>query len=532
MSNECVTFTYGDYLFRPAPLFSINSEPLKTPDGTGYGVIHNVTFNGTLLSTGAVETESGIAGVIQEIESLKEALDRDGKLLKIETPDNTPILSGYPKVTSFNIEPNNDNYTLRADYSIDMELINLRSGSSADLFNGNDDPTAFQLPPFIESASESWDVEILDNQYPTAFALSGNKSEVFLHRTAVTHTVNVQARLAYTGLNYSNDIFEDAKKYATGVLLKSTLDGDVLRKFVDLSGVLGGPGSYVETTGVFNHYRTVGLNKTEGTIDVTETFYLVPDSGDAGDYQLPPSNATETFDISTSLEEGIWTIGIQGDIQGYDLVDFGREFSVDITQSKFQNASGYFTYLWGGSQSVLFRRAYSALEMAKNSITECFAQGVINPIPVSTSFGLNPKAGAINYSVQWDTKPQQIVATGDSCIISQDIAIDKVKPNDVFATHTILGRAQGPLFQDIGTTTARSETINISVVCPPPTSLASEAEMYKFYPINEIEDFISTYTGFALTSYEQIFVTQNTENFNFSAGTMTRSKGFTYNNCD
>jgi len=73
MSNECVTFTYGDYLFRPAPLFSINSEPLKTPDGTGYGVIHNVTFNGTLLSTGAVETESGIAGVIQEIESLKEA---------------------------------------------------------------------------------------------------------------------------------------------------------------------------------------------------------------------------------------------------------------------------------------------------------------------------------------------------------------------------------------------------------------------------------------------------------------------------
>ena len=40
-----ITFKYGDYEFEPRPLFTINSEPLKTPDGIGYGIMHSITLD-------------------------------------------------------------------------------------------------------------------------------------------------------------------------------------------------------------------------------------------------------------------------------------------------------------------------------------------------------------------------------------------------------------------------------------------------------------------------------------------------------
>ena len=77
-------FKYGDYDFRPRPLISISSEPLKTPDGSGYGVIHTLTLEGDILLTETDQRESGIGGVFREIETLKRALSKDGCGLYID----------------------------------------------------------------------------------------------------------------------------------------------------------------------------------------------------------------------------------------------------------------------------------------------------------------------------------------------------------------------------------------------------------------------------------------------------------------
>jgi len=96
-NEPCVVFNYGNYRLQPAPLFSDATTILRTPDGSGYGIIHNLSINGTILLTG-LEVASGIAGVVQEIDTFKKAFNRDGRLLNVyvttdeyavPTPDNS-----------------------------------------------------------------------------------------------------------------------------------------------------------------------------------------------------------------------------------------------------------------------------------------------------------------------------------------------------------------------------------------------------------------------------------------------------------
>ena len=89
-------FKYGDYNFRPRPLLSISSQPLKTPDGSGFGVQHDITLDGDILLTGLEVAASGINLVFNKIEALKNALNEDGCPLVIQCDDASTdyILSG------------------------------------------------------------------------------------------------------------------------------------------------------------------------------------------------------------------------------------------------------------------------------------------------------------------------------------------------------------------------------------------------------------------------------------------------------
>ena len=94
-----VLFTYGDYSFEPAPLFSIQSEPLKTNDGSGYGILHQISLEGTILLSGADSLNSGIKGLTKNIDQFKKALDHDGKPLVAycRTPSDTSPEAGLDR---------------------------------------------------------------------------------------------------------------------------------------------------------------------------------------------------------------------------------------------------------------------------------------------------------------------------------------------------------------------------------------------------------------------------------------------------
>ncbi len=506
-------FTYGDYVFSPRPLFSINSSPLKSPSGLGYGIIHTISLDGQLIITDSQQPESGIIDLFEEMEELKSGLDHDGKLLLVSC-NGSGILSGFPKINSYNINPESDNYTRRISYDVEFEMPTYIRGTGNDPFNSS------VFPPFIESCDESWDIEIQDERLPLEWSLqSGGTgdaySEALPYQLAVTHTVDVTARLVYTGDRTPSNPWQDAQSYAAE---KLGFQG----RYVNLSGIMPLPGAQFEDggTGVFNNYRQVALNPDAGTIQVTETF-IVAASG--GDNQLPP-NAIETFEISTTQEEGIVSVSIQGEIQGLASIDWGRnqpEIGFDVTESKYTAATAY----WGLVQARLFDRAVAGYD----GITGLCYNRPLNPSIEQKAVAVNPIEGTVTYDLTYTTKPSGCI-TGD-CILSQNITIDDQLATDVFASQVVIGRAAGPILQDIGTVTVRTRTVNVELVTLPPTSCATVDEIYAPVPTGSIDDFISTISGDLGNNYSQVFVSQNSENWAFSQGRFTKSVGFTYNNC-
>jgi len=501
-----VIFNYGSYSFSPKPLFSITSTPLKTPDGIGYGVSHSIDVNGSIITTG-IETASGIAGVFQKIEALKNAINQDGHLLDISCGGDV-ILSGYPTISDSNVEPRGDNYTNIADYQISFEMPTTILGTGNDPFNGA------TFPPFIESCSETWDVEFADDRTPFDWTLEGGTAEKFGYKVAVSHSVDVQGRISYTGDALPNIPWQDARDYA---ITKLGFDND----FVTLTGVLGLPGgTYFSQFDTFNNYRQVSTNKTEGSVSVTETFVVTP----SGTNSLP-NNAIETFEISTSQNGGVVGVSINGEIEGLATISYtgdgGSNVGYIVTNSKFGAASGYYSI----AKDRMFDRANTAYSGVAD---DCFNRN-LNPVVKSRTVGMNPIGGTVSYNYEYDTTPAGCI-TGP-CLLSQNISISDKEPTDVFASHVVPGKAAGPVLQDIGTLTVRTRNISIDLVTLPPTDCTSVAGIYAPVPTGQVQAFIDTISGDLLASYSQVFISSQSQNWDFTVGRYTKSIEFTYNNC-
>tara|TARA_R110002020_G_scaffold46539_1_gene132333 strand:+ start:272 stop:1819 length:1548 start_codon:yes stop_codon:yes gene_type:complete len=513
---------------------TISTQPLKGPDGQGYGVEHTVSFEGDLLLDNATERNSGINGVFNKIEILKSALSQDGRFLDIRCGSGT-VLKGFPTIESYSINNESDNFTERAGYSIEMKMPTLASGSTKDAFNGSTDSS-----PYIESCSETWDVEVQDES--TSFVFNGER---FGYKLAVTHTVDVQAKIQYTGVISATKgattdgtfgvVWEQAKAYASG---KLGYDND----FVKLTGVLNVPGVGLTGLGVYNNFRRVSTNKTQGSINIVETFIVTPEG------TTLPNNAYEDFDISIDQSEGLITVGVQGNIQGLisNVYDRSGDY-VTPSGGKYESAKGYFQALGEGRIYDRANHAYSGLLSAiatgdcnfgylsptRIGVGGIAARG-LNPRVRNQSIATNVRAGTINYNYTFDSAPSGIITgLAGKCVISENVTIDDQLAADVFASVTVLGRAAGPILQDIGTTTARTRSVSIDLVVLPPTGFADYNQIYSTVPTGQVEHFITTLTGniFPPTTSGQIFINQNTQNFNLTTGRYTKSFGITYNRC-
>jgi hypothetical protein len=501
-----VIFQYGNYNFDPKPAFTINVDNLRTPDSTGYGRTYTISIEGSLLLK-PNEAVSGVVGTFQKIEDLKNALDQDGQLFLISCNGNN-IISGYPIISeSVTFDKKEDNYARRADYKFDFEMTSLTG--QPDNFNNS------SLPPYVESATESWSVDFEEERMPFNWNIGGI-NEKFGYKLLVTHDVDVQGKPAYNNQGFK-DPWKSAKEYA-----ESRLGFD--NEMVTLTGVLGVPGSSFFTTfDIFNQYRNVQIEKSNGSVKVTETFIVTP----SGSNSLP-NNAVETFNIDVSESDGVTTVGINGEVAGLANITYSPSGIFNQQSSKFAAASGYFSFLTSNNSQRLFRRADTVYEnLLANTSPSCGTNRALNEKPVSKSIGVNPIEGTISYNYSFNTK--KLCIPGD-CIISQNISISDTNATDVFAEQVVLGRAIGPILQSIGTVTSRTRNVNIEMVLVPPTG-CTISTVYEVVPRTAINNFISGIYNDLAASFGQVFVSQNTEDFNISEGRFTKSMGFTYGGC-
>jgi len=484
--------TYGSYEFSPVPLVSIVKEYISTDGGVKIGARFNMTLDGTLTP---IPDTAGISNTMPLTEDLRDGLAQDGCPFVIACDDNV-LWSGHPIVNSINFEQSNNNWVQSIPYSVEL------------VFDMEDNQEDFSSAPFIDSVSEEWGLEFSEDQSYHSWELdTGTDSGPYI--LSMTHSVEVKGRPHYSGCDDVTTALSAAKSYA-GNLLSTGRDAAA-------SGQLDGSnlGLVSSSFEAYNHTRKEVSNAYAGTYAVTEN-WLVLGSGVAS--TGIPGNALEDFTVRVekTKESDLASISVEGTIQGVEVVNYTSPMSV--TTSKYDNASDY----WSNVQNRLYYRCKKVHEDEYDSVR------TLNIDAANESISHNPPKGVISYSYTYDDRPSNCI-TG---ALSEVITITDNNPTDVFAKIVVLGRALGPVLQDINTITEATREVNIEVTTKPAN--ACSVASLSATPNNvstDVDSLIDDFESALTSSYAQVFKHVDTESWSPKDGRYSRNIGWTYQDC-
>lgn len=338
---------------------------------------------------------------------------------------------------------------------------------------------------------------------------------------------------------------------------------------------------------LYNHARTTSFSITDANYEVTDTWLAMP-------YQ---TKYTEDYTIDVSTDERhIKTVRVQGQIRGLSMSQLSfvsggspipsgsgqinlvghlnqsgglgsttiPDSSGQITDkpnleaNKYQNAEDGWLYdikpyLYKRASMVMNssdrNRAYinttitTSTPATPNNPVYCY-ENLLNPIPVSTTEGHDPRKGTISYSYEYNNK--NVFITG---VIAESISVSDTGPSDVYSENFVIGRALGPVIQSLGTKTSSRKDVTIELVVLPPSSLKghfmteSECPLYTggyiFGKVKEIVDGFAPFgprsAMFSNPRAQQpgiVQKTQNSHNWNPSEGRYTRTVSWIYQQCN
>ena len=483
-----LTFSYGEYTLEPKPLFNINKEYIKTPAGTGLGTRYNLSLEGSLIPSVSHGFDQSITGVFNAVESLRGAFDTDYKPFFLGCIGEAPIVSGHPKITAFDVNYEGDNYTQRATYSISLNLPTLVGTGFETVGPETDDLSSHG----IISYSDDFSLEFADERVGGSVTVGDDTIDI-PSVYSLTHNVTAQGE-PFSGLDPTH--------------LAQQFVGTKLGFTNEMSGV----SSILNSSGVVcNNFRTVSVNKTDGTCNASETFVINP----SGRYR-------EDFEISTntSLEDAYTTIDINGTIQGYANISYpDPNVPVEGSTPKFQNAMT----AWDSISGITYSRANSFYKINPKHLA-FLASNSLNPTTLSTAFGYNITEGTITYSYSYNDRPINCVADA----LTETININETEPNDIFASLTVLGRKSGPLLQDIGTSGARTRDISIDAFLPIRTGCNVAVD---FASPTEYANLVNEYEANLVSSYGSVYINSHTTSWQPKIGRFTFNKSWTVGDC-
>ena len=252
----------------------------------------------------------------------------------------------------------------------------------------------------------------------------------------------------------------------------------------------------------FNYTRTQSVDKSSGSFSITETWILAPEG----------NKVIQQFDFDVSEgEDGLVEVSVSGSIMGlhdifasftavtdedsgsYDEDAFRDEFSelsqpsphMDIgddttptdssdntalTNSQYENAELHYNEIHG----MIYRIAENYVNRLKrynhydrttqdgtrtNKDGKGYIWGIrLNPKPTSSSVAMQPSTGMITYSLSFNNRKMNFIPY----VVSEDIDVQDTYPGQIFGSTAVIGRAGGPVLQDIGTQTQWERSLSIS----------------------------------------------------------------------
>ena len=499
-AGDGISFTYGDYAFDPRPLFTVNKEIIKTPSNTGLATRYSLVLQGTILPTGinpSTNNKGGLTTVLTSGNALRDAFAQDFKLLKLQCDSDDPIINGYPKVISIDMQNADDNYTRRMDYTINLELPSLTGNASEQVGvdcggNSMGDLGASGLI----SLSEDVTVEFLDERVGGDLSIFGESiPSVF----SIQRSLSTQGNPLSCGPGSTyTEPWQYAKAYVENNLgLQPEMTG--LSKLMCVAGM-----------NIASNFRNISVNKTDGTVNASETFIAY--TGD--------TPATEEFEVSIeqSLDSPFTNVSINGTIQG--LTNINYDNCNPEGTPKFNNAVTSWTIVSGS----LFSRASAAYNTMPDNKANQGAS--LNSDPLTESIGYNTRGGTISYAYGYNDRPINCY-TG---ALTEDITFTYNEPSDVFASLTVLGRTQGPLFQSINTSGATTRDLSINAIIPVRAFDCTNFDNY-ITPFDGYDDFVRAYESSLNTQYQQVFVTAHNQSWNPKVGQFSLNKSYTVGYC-
>lgn len=412
---------YAGKLLRPSPFVNITKTYQKSGDDLIVGSLYTITISGTIVAFKGSPNSSKV-------------FDSTGNGLADENIDNdsrlAAIIRKQEAIRELFSEEGKEFYIQSDDASEPLKLyprivsVNVPEGAwyntapyqvtlEVDRLP-NEDDKLLGTNYYISSANENWSLET-DDQNP--------ESENIPRTYRLTHSVSADGKRVYdeTGA-LTKQPWEHAKEFC---LSKKGLDSTFVNSnnVNNLSGYDG-----------YNRVISENIDEIGGSYTLTETWTLASDTA-LEDY---------TVTTTTSLDESITSVTIDGNITGLEE----RDSSMSITTSKIDNAETK----WDTVKSSLFSRATTHSGISN-----------LNTNASSTTVGKNPFTGVINYTYEYDNRPAKVITGSKSEVIS--ISYDG--GGDVFAEIPILGRAKGPLLQDMGTINSKTRSLNIEALFGP-----------------------------------------------------------------
>jgi len=459
-----ILVTYGDFTF--SGINQPNPSVSISRNGERSPGNYEALFTPLEVTLEGNIITSGFQPVVSGIRAIENAFSPElgCQTFKIQCDSNDPLIDSSGVVTSISFQPRNDGDLFAKNAAYSISLTIPSLSGDAPIASG------------ITSISEEWSIEHLDEKAGgTAFGGA-------LIDTAFTISHNVSLQVdgcATNGLS-------DAESYL------NTLYGSSSPSSADVASVFD-----ISSVNYYNHFRVINKNIQEGSISMNESW--VASTG----------AALEDFEVSRekSIDSDQVTVTANGTIQGLTSISYPAGTA---STSKMENAITHWTGVVSGN---LYSRANALYD----------GDYTLNPTGFSSSIGYNGGAGTVSYNFVFNDRPANCIPNAKSEIIN----INETNPNDVFASLVILGRLEGPLFQQVNTSGAITREISIEAILP----RSGGCTFDDFTAPNNYDSLIDTYYAGLTAQYGQVFVNNDTKTWSPKDGRFTWTKSWTVGDC-
>lgn len=520
---------------------------------------------------------------------------------------NTLFVASGVRLVDFSVNKTDDNWIFTADYSIALEYYDPEPNGPGGTFSVKSTSDTWSIEPiedttgqlFVYPTHPRMKGEVHNpnlkptpptsaESVPGAYGGGGSIGSSLLSISNVPQ-YRVSRRLSAVGVAPSGsgyDAYLSAKAWVENRLYSAFQQNPQVSGLgyffnntnPQLSSFSGGGGTYL-----YNHLRTTNFSITDGSYELNDTWLAMPTG----------LKYLEDYSIEASTDDrNIKTVRVQGQIRGLYMSSFAELMGASgsttptdagfialqgstiggslptnildnrsqssavstISVNKYENAnSGWLydikPYLYNRASVVInsFDRNRNYVDptnpTAKPNNPIYSYESFLNPNPVSTTEGHDPRKGTISYSVEYNNKLNLI-----SGVISESISINDTGPTDVFSESFVIGRRLGPILQSLNATTSSRKDVSIDIVVPVPTSpkgviiTNTECPVFtggKIY--QDIEQLIEGLRPFGARSliFGNIrdslpglsYVSQNNHSWNPTEGRYSRGVSWVYQQC-